>query len=67
MEYVKFELGFVEMLRQRWKTLGVTGTAEDEGEDARKEILQGGIVRAVMEEAVKGMWASQGLEHMLTF
>ncbi|KIJ49586.1 hypothetical protein M422DRAFT_160624 [Sphaerobolus stellatus SS14] len=52
-EYVKFELGFVEVLRKRWKALGVTGAGEDEGEEARKEILQGGIVRAVLDEAVK--------------
>ncbi|KAF8497669.1 U3 small nucleolar RNA-associated protein 6-domain-containing protein [Gautieria morchelliformis] len=58
-EYVKFELGFVEGLRRRWDVLGVGGasivtdTREDVSEEARREIMQGGIVMAVISEAAK--------------
>ena len=50
-EYVKFELGFVEGLRRRWDVLGV---GEEESDEARKEIMQGAIVKTVIGEAVKG-------------
>jgi len=60
-EYVKFELGFVEGLRRRWDVLGLgseeggaAAGGEDASEEARREIMQGGIVKAVISEAAKG-------------
>ena len=59
-EYVKFELGFVEGLGRRWGVLGVAGGAgtedEDASEEARKEIMEGAIVRAVISEAAQGAY-----------
>lgn len=64
------ELGFVESLRRRWEVLGldivaddVQGGADDamvedvdadSGEEARKEVLQGALAKAVISNAVKG-------------
>lgn len=45
----------MESLRKRWEVLGVGSGAEEDSE-GRKAILQGAIVHAVMEEAVKGGW-----------
>lgn len=59
-EYVKFEIGFVEGLRRRWDILGVQSAeaAEDAmadtSEEARREVMQGAIVKAVITEAAKG-------------
>ena len=57
IEYVKFELGFVEGLRRRWDVLGVGSedVLADSSEEARKEIMQGAIVKAVISEAAKGV------------
>lgn len=62
VEYVKMELNFVETLRRRWETLGIKQepNGDDpemempEGETARKVILDGGIVKQVITEAVAG-------------
>ncbi|GJJ06373.1 hypothetical protein Clacol_000564 [Clathrus columnatus] len=69
-EYVKFELGFVELLRRRWYVLGLNGgketqveeeeevairSEEKESEEAQKEIMKGAIVKAIMAEAIKAI------------
>lgn len=64
VEYVTMELNFVETLRRRWKTLGIKEESVDmdeqhdlevpEDEAARQAILNGAIVKQVMEDAVKG-------------
>lgn len=58
------ELNFVETLRRRWKALGIEEDAADasdqpemqvpEDEAARQEILNGAIVRHVIQDAAKG-------------
>jgi U3 small nucleolar RNA-associated protein 6 len=66
-EYIKMELNFVESMRRRWEVLGidveqgssgaVPNTDEDaESASARKEIMAGAIIKAVMDNAVKGMF-----------
>ena len=58
-EYVKMELGYIESLRRRWEVLGINTEkapkGEDESEGTRKLVMQGAIVRAVLENAVKGV------------
>ncbi|KAF8893852.1 hypothetical protein BD779DRAFT_1503746 [Infundibulicybe gibba] len=51
-EYVKMEVGFVESVRRRWEVLGIADEDEDEG---RKEIMEGAIVKTVMESAVQAV------------
>lgn len=46
-EYVKMELVFVENLRRRWAVLGIPDTDNS-------EVLDGAIVRSVMDNAFKG-------------
>ncbi|KAK7472941.1 U3 snoRNP protein [Stygiomarasmius scandens] len=57
-EYVKMELGFMETVRRRWETLGVSG--ENEG----KEVMDGSVVCAVISSAVKGKMIFFVLMHM---
>ncbi|KAM6502410.1 U3 small nucleolar RNA-associated protein 6 domain containing protein [Amanita muscaria] len=53
-EYVKMELGYIETVRRRWDVLGIPAEDGEEGAAAaRKEIVQGGIVKSVMTNAVK--------------
>ena len=63
------ELGFAETLRRRWETLGIkNGTAVDIGVDdqngdaARREILDGAIVKEVLRDAVKGKLPASPLQ-----
>lgn len=68
-EYVRLELGFVEAVRRRWGVLGITlesDDGEEEGErvdraeeqamgdTARREIMDGAIVRQAIDSAAKG-------------
>ena len=68
-EYVRLELGFVEAVRRRWGVLGITlesDDGEEEGERvdraqeqamgdaARREIMDGAIVRQAIDSAAKG-------------
>jgi U3 small nucleolar RNA-associated protein 6 len=68
-EYVRLELGFVEAVRRRWGLLGITldsddGEGEGErvdraeeramGDAARREIMDGAIVRQAIDSASKG-------------
>ena len=69
-EYVRLELGFVEAVRRRWGLLGITLDSDDsEGEQgervdraeeqamddaARREIMDGAIVRQAIDSAAKG-------------
>jgi hypothetical protein len=58
-EYVKMELGFIESLRRRWDVLGIKNGGEAPGEnvddkDAQKEIMEGAIVKTVIQSALKG-------------
>ena len=63
------ELGWCEGLRRRWETLGidpaladlsaaenaeVEGSSKQDVEAARKEVLQGAIVKQVLRDALKG-------------
>lgn len=72
-EYVRLELGFVEAVRRRWGLLGITldndsereegervDRAEEQamGDAARREIMDGAIVRQAIDSAAKG-----GLKH----
>lgn len=60
VEYVKMELNFVEILRRRWETLGIHGSAKnsepepdlEDSEAARSSILKGAIVKQVIQDAV---------------
>lgn len=69
-EYVKMELGWCEGLRRRWETLGIDpalanlsaaenaeieGSAKQSTEAARKEVLQGAIVKQVLRDALKAI------------
>lgn len=67
-EYARMELGYVERLRRRWDKLGARSRADpdpdadthamdeaDEGEAARRLVLEGAIVREVISNAVKGV------------
>lgn len=68
-EYVKMELTYVETLRRRWAVLGIEGAAkgkgksadenstlpDDESEESRRLVMEGAVVLAVMENALKGM------------
>jgi U3 small nucleolar RNA-associated protein 6 len=58
-ELVRVELSFVEGLRRRWHVLGVKvgGEAMDVDDEAREEVMQGAIVRSVMESAARGACA----------
>lgn len=63
------ELTYVETLRRRWAVLGIEGAAkgkgkggdennalpDDESEESRRLVMEGAVVLAVMENAVKGM------------
>ena len=67
-EYVRLELGFVEAVRRRWGVLGITLESDDEeegervdraeeqamGDAARREIMDGAIVRQAIDSAAKG-------------
>ena len=60
-EYVKMELGFIESLRRRWDVLGIQireNVEEEEeykGEEARRKVMEGGIVESVISSAARGM------------
>jgi len=55
IEYLKMELGFVETVRRRWETLGIKGeVVDDEGAEARRVVMEGGIVESVISSAGKG-------------
>lgn len=59
IEYLKMELGFVETLRRRWETLGIkegAGLLDEEygGAEARRAVMEGGIVESVITSAGKG-------------
>jgi len=55
-EYVRMELGFIESLRRRWDVLGIKEKADEnrEGAGSRQDIMQGAIVKSVMNSAVQG-------------
>lgn len=56
VEYIKFELGFVETLRRRWEVLGIApGKTEGEEEDGVEQVMGGAIVKTVVEEASKAL------------
>jgi len=60
VEYIKFEMGFVETLRRRWEVLGIVpGNSKDaESENqGMEQVLRGAIVKAVIEEASKALGA----------
>lgn len=63
-EYVRMELGYVESLRKRWDVLGVAhdnnDEDDDEGEAARKLVMQGEIVCTVVSNAAKGAPRERG-------
>jgi U3 small nucleolar RNA-associated protein 6 len=61
LEYAKMELGFVEMLRRRWETLGIKNNTtvdievDDQNNDAaRQKVLDDEIVKEVLRDALKG-------------
>jgi len=67
IEYLKMELGFIETLRRRWDALGIKVAGEeegaetldeeyggDEGAEARRAVMEGGIVESVISNAGKG-------------
>ena len=60
VEYIKFEMGFVETLRRRWEVLGIEpGKAEggEEEEEGVEQVMRGAIVKTVIEEAGKALGA----------
>ncbi|KAG8806239.1 U3 snoRNP protein, partial [Serendipita sp. 399] len=67
-EYIKMELGWCELLRRRWETLGISTNLENlsaaenaevmnsselDVKSARQEVLQGAIVKEVLKDALK--------------
>ncbi|KAG8782554.1 U3 snoRNP protein [Serendipita sp. 405] len=67
-EYIKMELGWCELLRRRWETLGIPTNLENlsaaenaeiatsselDVKGARKEVLKGAIVKEVLKDALK--------------
>lgn len=68
-EYIKLELQWVEVLRRRWKVLGIDGAAGDivggegafgeDGEEARKAILGGQLVLQAIRSALEGVPADE--------
>lgn len=56
IEYLKMELGFIETLRRRWETLGIKEELDEEygGAEARRVVMEGGIVESVISSAGKG-------------
>lgn len=64
-EYIKLELQWVEVLRRRWKVLGIEGAAGEivggegafgqDGEEARKAILGGQLVLQAVKSALEGV------------
>jgi U3 small nucleolar RNA-associated protein 6 len=56
IEYLKMELGYIETLRRRWETLGIKEEAGelDEEDEARRVVMEGGIVESVISSAGKG-------------
>jgi hypothetical protein len=58
------ELGWCEFLKRRWETLGIqaidgepeasVSTTQVEADAARKEVLNGGIVKEVLKNALQG-------------
>jgi U3 small nucleolar RNA-associated protein 6 len=82
VEYVRLEMNFVEGLRRRWSVLGISvggGKGEeretvdiDQEEEAsadraREQILQGAIVKSVLDSAAKGTVGYSNLRHLITF
>jgi U3 small nucleolar RNA-associated protein 6 len=65
-EYVRLELGFVEAVRRRWELLGIEvegggggervdkAAEEAMGDEARRAIMDGAIVRQAIDSAAKG-------------
>lgn len=79
-EYVRLELGFVEAVRRRWGLLGITLDSDDDeeegervdraeeqamGDAARREIMDGAIVRQAIDSAAKGEFRKPQLTHSL--
>ena len=62
-EYVKMELGWCEFLKRRWETLGIQPTEGDlneasltaDTESARRDVLNGAIVKEVLKNALQGL------------
>ncbi|EJU02171.1 hypothetical protein DACRYDRAFT_107108 [Dacryopinax primogenitus] len=59
-EYVKMELGYIEGLRRRWDLLGIQDGANapgipGENNQARQQVLDGAVVRAVIDSATKSL------------
>jgi U3 small nucleolar RNA-associated protein 6 len=64
-EYAKMELGWCELLKRRWETLGIqlvdgdleasSSTTQADAEAARKEVLNGAIVKEVLKNALEGL------------
>ncbi|KIM29138.1 hypothetical protein M408DRAFT_8499 [Serendipita vermifera MAFF 305830] len=70
-EYVKMELGWCEFLKRRWETLGIRPT-EDSLEDttsdadsARKDVLNGAIVKEVLSNALQALPALKTFDALL--
>ncbi len=62
VEHVKLELEFAEMIRRRQEILTIKeDDTETEGAAARKDILEGAIVKEVLVQALKGMKTSPPL------
>lgn len=62
------ELGWCELLKRRWETLGIQSVEADpeadpetDAETARKEVLNGAIVKEVLKNALQGL--SSELKH----
>lgn len=53
--WVRLEMRFVESVRRRWEVLGIDGGA-DEGseEEAQQKVMEGAIVKEVLQNALKG-------------
>lgn len=69
VEYLKMELGFIETLRRRWDTLGIKVVGEEEMEEygsaeARRVVMEGGIVESVIANAGKAVCRLEMFERM---
>ncbi|KAJ7072541.1 U3 small nucleolar RNA-associated protein 6-domain-containing protein [Mycena amicta] len=65
-EYVRMELSFMESLRRRWDVLGVDPKGKGRQDDeARAAIMQGGIVKEVISQAVLSSELFEGLIELI--
>jgi len=77
IEYLKMELGFIETLRRRWDALGIKVAEEEEGAErldeeyggdkgaeARRAVMEGGIVESVISNAGKAVCRLEMFERM---